>query len=167
MIPYSVTMRPNPMNENDPKKAYASAQTIEVLDFDAFVRFVAEHQSKYDEADISAVMFIISKRIRELLLDGKKVSLGPFGDIWLSLNSKGAESIEAFTQNNILDINILFTPGRFLNNLRPDATFFEVPIRRHQESLMDAVNEGLSVVNLDDHASPHQTSAHTSMLADG
>jgi len=148
MIYYSTSMRGNPQHEDDPKKAYAQPQANEVMDLDQFTEYVVQHSSKYDEADFSAMLIILAKRLRELLLAGKKINLGTFGDFWVTFNSKGAVSMEDFTEDNITDVNVLFTPGKYLEDLRKHATFQEVPLRRHQAALMTAVDKGQTVVDL-------------------
>ena len=148
MIYYSTTMRGNPQHEDDPKKAYGQPQAGEVMNLDQFTEYVVQHNSKYDEADISAVLIILAKRLRELLLAGKKINLGTFGDFWITFNCKGAVTLEDFTENNITDVNVLFFPGKYLEDLRKHATFQEVPIRRHQAALMAAVDKGETVVDL-------------------
>ena len=53
MIPYSIVMRGNPQHEEDPKKAYATNQVVEVLPLEKFAEHISSHGSKYDEADIT------------------------------------------------------------------------------------------------------------------
>ena len=158
MINYSTSLRTN--IRTGEKKVYATAQAREVLDFDQFVTFVAEHQSKYDAGDIVAVLTTVGKRLRELLLAGNKVNLGLFGNFWISLGSVGARAktddqgntitaFEAFTVNNIKKVKVLFTPGKLLDDMYHDATFMEVPVRRYQRALMDVIDQGKTIVDLD------------------
>ena len=121
MIDYSVALQSNPQKPDEPKKAYAHAQVTDSLDLFAFARLVEAHSCKYDEGDVLAILTMTVRRIRECLLRGRKVRLGKLGDFWLTLSSDGATSKATFTEQNITSVNILFTPGRYLQNLRKDA----------------------------------------------
>ena len=80
MIPYSIVMRANPMNENDPKKAYATAQQTETMSLEQFAEHISSHGSKYGEEDITAVAILITNCLVEMLLEGKKIQVGELGD---------------------------------------------------------------------------------------
>lgn len=54
MINYSLSMRPNPMNKEAAKKAYAVAQAKETLDLDAFAEHITSHGCVYSKGDIPA-----------------------------------------------------------------------------------------------------------------
>ena len=142
MINYSVTMMANPMKPEEAKKAYARAQVTEIYDFAHFAKYVADHNSKYDEEDVMAVLIAVARRIRECLLNGRKVRLGHLGDIWLTLSSTGAESKDAFTVDNIKVVKALFTPGDYLQGLRKEAQFHLTTSRRAQDATLEAETDG-------------------------
>ncbi len=47
-------MRPNPMNKEAAKKAYAVAQAKETLDLDAFAEHITSHGCVYSKGDMQA-----------------------------------------------------------------------------------------------------------------
>ena len=142
MIPYSIVMRPNPLHEEDPKKAYATNQVVEVLTLEKFAEHISSHGSKYDEADITAVAILITNCLVEQLLDGKKVKLGKLGDFSISLTSLGALSAKEFTSENIKGINLVFTPGSAFEDLMKKAVFTPVPTRAAQAAALAAQKDG-------------------------
>lgn len=85
----------------------------------------------------------------EMLLEGKKVQLAELGNFWISLTSEGAESLKKFTENNIITVNIVFTPGEDFQNLRSRATFNVVSSRIAQAATLKAEKAGESSVDLD------------------
>ena len=70
MIDYSVSARPNPQNKEEDSKFYASPQVSETISLDSFCRHNSEHNSKYNRADIMAVLTQSVDCLREMLLDG-------------------------------------------------------------------------------------------------
>ena len=142
MINYSVTMLANPMNAEEDKKAYARAQISEVYDIFDFAEFVVHHNSKYDVEDVLSILLSTGKRLRECLLQGRKVRLGKFGDFWFTISSTGAKTRDEFTEDNIRSINIIFTPGEYLQDLRKEAEFMKTTSRIAQASTLKAENEG-------------------------
>ena len=76
MIPYSIVMRGNPQHEDDPKKAYATNQVVEVLPLEKFAEHISSHGSKYDEADITAVAILITNCLVENLLAVSRIEDG-------------------------------------------------------------------------------------------
>ena len=148
MIDYSVALQSNPQKPDEPKKAYAHAQVTDVIDLFAFARLVEAHSCKYDEGDVLAILTMTVRRIRECLLRGRKVRLGKLGDFWLTLSSDGATSKATFTEENITSVNILFTPGRYLQDLRKDATFRKTFSRDLQKTIQQAVDQGQTIIDL-------------------
>lgn len=55
-INYSIAMLGNPIDEDAPKKAYAKSQYTNILTLDKFAGHIASHGSKYNRADIYAVL---------------------------------------------------------------------------------------------------------------
>ena len=148
MIPYSIVMRPNPMNENDPKKAYATAQQTDVMTLEQFAEHISSHGSKYGEEDITAVAILITNCLVEQLLEGKKVQMGKLGEFSLSLSSKGAKSAEEFTAENIEGVNLIYTPGRAFATLRKRAKVQPVATRRAQAATLAAEKKGETTVDI-------------------
>ena len=56
MINYSISLRANPSDQDAPKKAYANAQYSEIMTLDKFAEHISTHGSKYNRADIQAVL---------------------------------------------------------------------------------------------------------------
>lgn len=70
-INYSIAMLGNPIDEDAPKKAYAKSQYTNILTLDKFAGHIASHGSKYNRADIYAVLMQTVDCMREMLLGGK------------------------------------------------------------------------------------------------
>ena len=86
--------------------------------------------------------------MREMLLEGKKIRLGDLGDFSLLLGSKGAESADKFTAQNITQVKVQWEPGKEFKNLLDDAEFNLVASRSAQAAVLKAIREGKTNVDL-------------------
>ncbi|MBQ0019137.1 MAG: DNA-binding protein, partial [Bacteroidales bacterium] len=88
------------------QKAYAIAQYADVMTIEKFAKHIATHGCVYSRADISAILYMAVDCMRELLLEGKKIRLGDLGDFSVNIQSKGADSADKFTAQNITAVNV-------------------------------------------------------------
>lgn len=116
----------NPSNRDAAKKAYARAQEKEVLDINAFAEHIVSHGCVYSKGDIVGILTMAVSCIRENLLAGNSVKLGDLGKFSLTLKSKGADTYEDFTAENIKRVRVKFSAGTDLDNLRQYAQFERV-----------------------------------------
>ena len=86
--------------------------------------------------------------MREQLLEGKKIRLGDLGDFSVSLTSKGSESADKFSAQNITGVNVVWDCGQEFKNLIADAEFNLVASRSAQAAVLKAIKEGSNVVDL-------------------
>ena len=151
MIDYSVSARPNPHDRDEEPRYYASPQVSETISMVNFCKHISEHNSKYNRADIMAVLTQTVDCLREMLLEGKKIILGDLGAIYIGLNSKGALSPEKFNpENHIKNVKVNWTPGVSFRDLKEIAEWNLVANRRAQKLLLKAVTNGDTTVNLGD-----------------
>lgn len=148
MINYSTCMLVNPANREEAPKAYAKAQVSEVMTLDGFTKHIADHGG-YSRGKVKGIISDMCECLVEMLLEGKKVQLGELGDFWLTLNSEGAESREAFTAEKIVGINIVFTPGADFDGMLAKATFMPVASRSAQAATLRAEKTGQKTVDLE------------------
>ena len=130
-------------------KAYGSAQLHEILSIDQFAKHIADHGCTYDRADITAVLTKAVDCLREQMLLGNKVNLGELGSFHVELNTEGAKTADAFTAANIKEVNIRWTPGKNLRNLRDEATFQLVPTRAAQKGAVEVVKNQDTIQGLE------------------
>ena len=130
-------------------KAYGVAQVAEILDINAFAKHITTHGCVYSKSDIKAVLGLAVECMRELLLAGKKIKLGEFGDFAVSLSTVGAVDTASFTSNNIKAVNVVFTPGEDLKNLREEATFQLVPTRQKQAVAIEEIKNEQTIKGLE------------------
>ncbi|MDO4956022.1 MAG: DNA-binding protein [Bacteroidales bacterium] len=129
-------------------KAYANAQYSDVMTIEKFAKHIATHGCVYSRADISAILYLAVDCMRELLLEGKKIRLGDLGDFSVNIQSKGAESAEKFTSQNITAVNVVWDCGDEFKNLLADAEFNLVATRTAQAAVLKAIKEGKTTVEL-------------------
>ena len=127
--------------------AFAIAQYTDVITIEKFARHISTHGSVYSRADISAILYLAVDCMREQLLEGKKIRLGDLGDFSIILESKGAETADKFTSQNITGVNVLWTPGTEFKNLLADAEFNLVASRNAQAALLKAIKDGQTSVD--------------------
>ena len=136
------------------QNAFAIAQYADVMTIEKFARHIATHGCVYSRADISAILYMAVDCMRELLLEGKKIRLGDLGDFSVNLSSKGAETADKFTAQNITGVNVMWDPGMEFKNLLADAEFNLVASRSAQAAVLKAIKEGQTTVDLTVPADP-------------
>ena len=130
------------------QNAFAIAQYADVMTIEKFAKHIATHGCVYSRADISAILYMAVDCMRELLLEGKKIRLGDLGDFSVSLQSKGAESADKFSAQNITGVNVNWECGSEFKNLITDAEFNLVASRSAQAAVLKAIKAGETVVDL-------------------
>ncbi len=142
-IDYSVTMRENGMNENDPERAYASVQYAGTVKLEQLATHIMEHGSPYTRDMITGVTTALVDCIREHVLRGFKVELSDLGTFKISIHCKGAESIEKFNpETNIIDAYVEYEPGGYFVDLTGNVQFNQVVNRTIQKAAMKAFKAG-------------------------
>ena len=128
---------------------FATAQYTEVMTIEKFARHIADHGTTYSRADIMAILYMAVDCMREQLLEGKKIRLGELGDFSVALSSKGAETAEKFSSQNIQRVTVCWEPGSEFRNLLADAEFNLVGhARSAQAAVLKAIKEGKTNVDI-------------------
>ena len=130
------------------QNAFAVAQYTDVMTIEKFARHIASHGCVYSRADISAILYLAVDCMCEQLLEGKKIRLGDLGDFSVNLTSKGAETADKFTAQNITGVNVVWDPGLEFKNLLADAEFNLVASRSAQAAVLKAIKAGQTTVDL-------------------
>ena len=134
--------------KTEKQNAFAISQYTDVMTIEKFAKHITSHGSVYSRADISAILYMAVDRMREMLLEGKKIRLGDLGDFSLLLASKGAETADKFTAQNITNVKVQWEPGQQFKNLLDDAEFNLVASRSAQAAVIKAIREGKTNVDL-------------------
>ncbi len=88
--------------------------------------------------------------MREMLLEGKMIRLGDLGDFIVSLQSRGAETAEKFSAQNITGVNVTWDAGAEFRDLINDAEINLVASRKAQQAVVTAIKSGKNMVDLND-----------------
>ena len=134
--------------KTEKQNAFAISQYTDVMTIEKFAKHITSHGSVYSRADISAILYMAVDCMREMLLEGKKIRLGDLGDFSLLLASKGAETADKFTAQNITNVKVQWEPGQQFKNLLEDAEFNLVASRSAQAAVIKAIKEGKTNVDL-------------------
>ena len=134
--------------KTEKQNAFAISQYTDVMTIEKFAKHITSHGSVYSRADISAILYMAVDCMREMLLEGKKIRLGDLGDFSLLLSSKGAETADKFTAQNITNVKVQWEPGQQFKNLLDDAEFNLVASRSAQAAVIKAIREGKTNVDL-------------------
>ena len=134
--------------KTEKQNAFAISQYTDVMTIEKFAKHITSHGSVYSRADISAILYMAVDCMREMLLEGKKIRLGDLGDFSLLLSSKGAETADKFTAQNITQVKVQWEPGKEFKNLLDDAEFNLVASRSAQAAVLKAIKDGKSIVDL-------------------
>ena len=130
------------------QNAFAIAQYADVMTIEKFAKHIATHGCVYSRADISAILYMAVDCMRKQLLESKKIRLGDLGNFSVSLQSKGAESADKFSAQNITGVNVNWECGSEFKNLLTDAEFNLVASRSTQVAVLKAIKVGETVVDL-------------------
>ena len=130
------------------QNAFAISQYTDVMTIEKIAKHITSHGSVYSRADISAILYMAVDCMREMLLEGKKIRLGDLGDFSILLASKGAETADKFTAQNITNVKVQWEPGQQFKNLIDDAEFNLVASRSAQAAVIKAIREGKTNVDL-------------------
>ena len=141
---------------------FATAQYTEVMTIEKFARHIADHGTTYSRADIMAILYMAVDCMREQLLEGKKIRLGELGDFSVALSSKGAETAEKFSSQNIQRVTVCWEPGSEFRNLLADAEFNLVATRSAQAAVLKAIKEGKTNVDISAPVTPGNPGGGTS-----
>ena len=118
-IKYSLAMRGNPMDIEQPKKAYASPQASGHMDLDEFCAHIAQHGSIWTPDIVGGVVKKMVLCMEELLCAGNTIELGSLGTFKVSIKSKGAKDFASFDVNqHIRKVSVNWTRGKVFKNLR-------------------------------------------------
>ena len=134
--------------KTEKQNAFAISQYTDVMTIEKFAKHITSHGSVYSRADISAILYMAVDCMREMLLEGKKIRLGDLGDFSILLGSKGAETADKFTAQNITNVKVQWEPGQQFKNLLDDAEFNLVASRSAQAAVIKAIREGKTNVDI-------------------
>ena len=134
--------------KTEKQNAFAISQYTDVMTIEKFAKHITSHGSVYSRADISAILYMAVDCMREMLLEGKKIRLGDLGDFSILPGSKGAETADKFTAQNITNVKVQWEPGQQFKNLLEDAEFNLVASRSAQAAVIKAIREGKTNVDL-------------------
>ena len=126
MIPYRVFLLGNPLDSTEPKKAYAKCLTINNVSNEQFVKNVAEYSRIYMRGNIMGMLSNCVERLTMHLAHGDRVTIDNLGTFSLSLKCKGAPTEAAFSNKNIKEVNIVFTPCKSLKEKLATAEFKQI-----------------------------------------
>lgn len=141
-VRYSLGMRSNPMNENDPKKAYANVQLNGIVSLPQLAKHIKDHGSPYGRDVVLGVLTAIVDCTREFLTQGYKVDLGDLGSFEPSIKQKGAKSFEEFSSDNITDYRAIYSMSTYFDDMRSDVQFQRVLTRKDERAKMTEVYGG-------------------------
>ena len=126
MIPYRVFLLGNPLDSTEPKKAYAKCLTVNNVSHEQFVKNVAEYSRIYMHGNIMGMLSNCVERLTMHLAHGDRVTIDNLGTFSLSLKCKGAPTEAAFSNKNIKEVNIVFTPCKSLKEKLATAEFKQI-----------------------------------------
>ena len=149
MIDYSVAACINPQKREEDPAYYGRAQVTKKVSLGEFARHISEHNSKYNRADIAAVLTQAVDCLREMLLNGYKVYMGDLGAFQVRLSSRGAVTAKDYNPEiHVRRINVCWTPGDDFMNLKEKAEWNLVANRRVQKIMLKAVKNGDTTVDI-------------------
>ena len=148
-INYSVGPIKLVMGKQAGKVAYRPyLQTNGTMTLDDIAEHMSEHNSKYDEGDVNAVLKQFIKCATEMILGGYKISLDGLGVFRPSIKATISDSADEVTADNITSLSMAWSPGEKTKKLKEKATFNLVSKRKNQQLLVSAEKNGQTSMTL-------------------
>ena len=102
----------------------ADSWRIETKDTNVqIVRNVAEYSGIHSRGNIKGVLSDCVERLVLHLVHGDRVTIDDLGTFSISLKCKGAATVASFSNKNIKEVNIVFTPCKKLKETLAAAEF--------------------------------------------
>lgn len=124
-IKYHLIGRVDPRDPALPKKFYAHIANGEEITFDDLLQLVSQNISLH-EGDIYGVLRTLLNVMMTQLKCGKPVVLRDFGTFYMTINSDGAATEDAFVDRDIRQARIRFRPGAGLKKMLKTLHFEQV-----------------------------------------
>ena len=147
-INYSVSLRKKPGDDVAAPKAYAQAQSKGTTDIEELSEKISQ-ATTMTRGDVKGVLASLEDEIIDRLLNGEIVKLGDLGTFRVSLQSTGAESMEAFTAANIKKANVVFRPSTRMQIQMGKASYSVVAPTYAVDATLKAIKSGSTVVDLE------------------
>ena len=136
---YSVrAYQPTALNSTDSVYYKAMAQYTATMDLNEFAQHIADHGTVYSRADIAAVLTLAVDCIRELVLEGYRITLGDLGTFYAKLSSNSVANKADFSADDITKCVIGWGRNQMFTNLIDNAEFNQVLTRAEQAAAIAA-----------------------------
>lgn len=114
MINYSLYRNSSePGNPDAPKKYYAKMQASGEVTLDEIAEDIA-YSTTLTDADVLAAVRAFIKQLNRHLAAGKIVRAENLGSFQIQIQSRGADTEEEFSTDNITGVSIQYRPGKFV-----------------------------------------------------
>ena len=125
-IYYKPQEKHNPIKPTEPKKFYATAQTVKRTDLKELALSISDTSTTVSHIDVHAVLLALTDELKRRIVAGESVHLGDLGYFVTKLKSEGVEKAEDVTASTIKDVRVRFTPGKDLESELKSAEFKKV-----------------------------------------
>lgn len=124
MVKYNVIARKNPINKEI--KYYAKMYPVNPIKLSELTESISA-QCTVTVHDVKAVLSALQEHISNHLRNGNSVRLGDLGSFRPIIKSKGANTQDGFSSNNITGLKVAFVMSSamryFLSKQNPNVTF--------------------------------------------
>ena len=148
-IRYSITGTKATVGKNAGTVLYRpTLQLTGTLNLPELAKHMSEHDSKYNEGDIYAVLVQAVKCIKEMAQQGIKVQLGDLGAFVPRIKTVSQTSSEDVSAANIKAVTLKWQPGYRTKNFIAECDFTRVAKRKNQALLTQAESSGQQSMTL-------------------
>ena len=148
-INYSVSGGKATVGKNAGKMLYhPTIQLTGTMTLPEMAQHMSEHDSKYNEGDIYAVLVQFIKCIKEKASQGYKVRLGDLGSFVPKIRTVSQTAADDVSAADIRQLTLRWSAGNRTKNFKDDTEFVNAPSRRNQALLMQAEKNGQTTMSL-------------------
>ena len=148
-INYSVSGSKATVGKNSGKVLYhPTLQLTGTMSLPEMAQHMSDHDSKYNEGDIYAVLVQFIKCIKEKAAQGYRVRLGDLGAFTPRIKSVSQLSAEDVSAADIRQLTLRWIAGTRTKDFKDDTDFVSVPKRKNQALLVQAEKSGQNTMSL-------------------
>ena len=124
-----------------------------IIDLADLAKHMSDHDSKFNEGDVYAVLIETVKCIKEFAAQGIKVRLSDLGAFAPAIKTRSDLSAEDVTAQNISSVTLRWQTGARFKNFKSECEFENVPKRKNVALLNQAEKSGQTTMTLAEKAS--------------
>jgi len=126
-VNYGVSPRKNPRDREAAPKFYGQIVSNQSVSIEELAEVIAK-RCTVKLADVLGVVSAFETEMKKALLNSEIVELDRIGRFRVTVSGKGAETEEDFSTEQIKNVNVRYSPAKYIKEVLANATFAKKPL---------------------------------------